>query len=89
MHKNLARGLTRGATLPGSKTFPGTSELALLRLIGPIWSTSDQSHPVVTPAMLLIGQYLSQARVRSLADLASGLFLCTLTLQVCTMFDSR
>ncbi|KAF9514135.1 hypothetical protein BS47DRAFT_1343462 [Hydnum rufescens UP504] len=81
MHKNLARGLTRGATLPDSKTFPGTSELALLRLIGSIWSTSDQSHPVVTPAILLIGQYLSQARVRSLADLASGLFLCTLTLQ--------
>lgn len=83
MQKNLVRGLSRGAQLPDSKTFPGPSELALLRLIGAIWSTSDLSHPVVTPAMLLIGQYLGQCRVRNLSDLASGLFLCTLVLQVC------
>ncbi|BGP37085.1 nucleolar complex protein 14 [Rhodotorula kratochvilovae] len=81
MHKNLLRGLVRGPLEPGAKTWPGLPELTLLRLVGMVWSTSDLSHPVAAPAQLLIGEYLSQARVRSLADLASGLFLCTLAAQ--------
>ena len=82
MQKNLVRGLGKGALLPASKTFPGTSELALLRLIGEVWSTSDLRHPVVSPTMILIGQYLGQGRIRTVADIASGLFLCSLTYQV-------
>ncbi|CEL59285.1 putative nucleolar complex protein 14 OS=Schizosaccharomyces pombe (strain 972 / ATCC 24843) GN=nop14 PE=1 SV=1 [Rhizoctonia solani AG-1 IB] len=81
MQKNLARGLAHGASSPDARTWPGTAELALLRLIGVVWSTSDLNHAVGTPAMLLIGQYLSQARLRNLGDVASGLFLCTLVLQ--------
>ncbi|KAB5593229.1 nucleolar complex protein 14 [Ceratobasidium theobromae] len=81
MQKNLARGLAQGALLPDSRTWPGSAELALLRLVGIVWSTSDLNHAVGTPAMLLIGQYLAQARVRRLNDIASGLFLCTLALQ--------
>ncbi len=86
MQKNLVRGLDRGATQHESKTFPGIPELVLLRFIGDIWSTSDKKHPVVTPAMLLMGQYLSQGRVRQLSDVASGLFLCTLFLKVRLVF---
>jgi len=82
MQKNLVRGLDKGALLASSKTFPGTSELALLKLIGEVWSTSDLRHPVVTPTMLLIAQYLGQGRIRTLADIASGLFLCSITHQV-------
>jgi nucleolar protein 14 len=82
MQKNLSRGLARGATSPDSRTWPGPPELGLLRIIGVTWSTSDYSHPVSAPAMLLIGQYLSQARVRSTSDIASGLFLTSLVLQV-------
>ncbi|GAA6048030.1 hypothetical protein JCM3770_000156 [Rhodotorula araucariae] len=81
MHKNLLRGLIRGPLEPNAKTWPGLPELTLLRLVGMVWSTSDLSHPVAAPAQLLIGEYLSQARVRSLADVASGLFLCTLAAQ--------
>lgn len=83
MQKNLAKGLARGATLPESRTFPGPAELTFLRIVGLTWSTSDFSHPVGAPAELLMGQYLSQARVRSLKDVASGLFLCSIFLQVC------
>lgn len=82
MQKNLARGLAHGPLLPDARTWPGSAELALLRLVGAIWSTSDLNHAVGAPAMLLIGQYLAQARVRSLSDVAAGLFLCTLVLQV-------
>ncbi|CAE6366691.1 unnamed protein product [Rhizoctonia solani] len=81
MQKNLARGLAHGASSSDARTWPGTAELALLRLVGALWSTSDLNHAVGTPAMLLIGQYLSQARLRNLGDVASGLFLCTLVLQ--------
>ena len=82
MQKNLTRGLARGAADPRARTWPGAAELTLLRMVGTIWSTSDFSHPVVAPAMLLMGQYLSQARVRDTADLASGLSLCSLVAQV-------
>nr|XP_019002599.1 nucleolar protein 14 [Kwoniella mangroviensis CBS 8507]OCF66060.1 nucleolar protein 14 [Kwoniella mangroviensis CBS 8507] len=81
MQKNLTRGLAKGASQKGSKTFPGCPELVLLRLIGSIWSTSDFSHPVVAPAVLLIGQYLAQGRIRSTSDIASGLFLCSILAQ--------
>ncbi|GAA5930412.1 hypothetical protein JCM1841_006850 [Sporobolomyces salmonicolor] len=81
MHKNFLRGLSRGPLDPASKTWPGLPELTLLRMVGMIWSTSDLAHPVSAAAQLLIGEYLAQARVRSLADLASGLFLCTVSTQ--------
>ncbi|KAG9081145.1 nucleolar complex protein 14 [Ceratobasidium sp. 370] len=81
MQKNLARGLAHDPLSPDARTWPGTVELTLLRLVGAIWSTSDLNHAVGTPAMLLIGQYLAQARVRRLSDIAAGSFLCTLVLQ--------
>lgn len=81
MHKNFLRGLARGPLDPAAKTWPGPAELTLLRMVGMVWSTSDLSHPVTAAAQLLIGEYLAQARVRNLSDLASGLFLCTLSAQ--------
>jgi len=81
MQKNLKRGLSRGASEPDAKTWPGLSELTLLRTVGVIWPTSDMNHHVVSPTRLLMGSYLGLCRVRSLKDLASGLFLCTLFLQ--------
>ncbi|KAG7447628.1 Nop14-like protein [Guyanagaster necrorhizus] len=81
MHKNLNRGLSRGALNPEAKIWPGLPELSLLRIIGVTWSTSDLNHAVVSPTRVLMGAYLGLARVRSLADIASGLFLCSLFLQ--------
>lgn len=81
MHKNLKRGLTRGSLESDAKTWPGVPELSLLRLIGLIWPTSDLNHAVVSPTRVLLGAYLGLGRVRSLRDIASGLFLCTLFLQ--------
>ena len=81
MQKNLTRGLQAGPLQTTSKTWPGAGELSLLRTIGVLWSTSDLSHPVAAPAMLLISQYLGQCRARNLKDIAAGLFLCSLVLQ--------
>ncbi|KAG1796802.1 Nop14-like protein [Suillus plorans] len=81
MHKNLERGLSRGALELGARTWPGPAELSLLRTIGVIWSSSDMSHPVISPARLLMGAYLGLCRVRSLTDITSGLFLSSIFLQ--------
>lgn len=85
MQKNFVRGLSRGPLDPAARTWAGAAELTLLRLVGIVWSTSDLSHPVAAAAMLLISQYLSQSRVRTLGDLASGLFLCSLVAQYETL----
>ncbi|KAG9015567.1 nucleolar complex protein 14 [Tulasnella sp. JGI-2019a] len=81
MQANAQRAISQSSKSADARTFPGPAELVFLRLIGVVWSTSDLWHLVVAPAMLLIGQYLSQGRVRSLVDVGSGLFLCTLYLQ--------
>ncbi|KAG6832346.1 hypothetical protein H0H87_001810 [Tephrocybe sp. NHM501043] len=85
MHKNLKRGLSQGALDQEAKTWPGLSELSLLRIIGSTWSTSDLNHAVVSATRVLLGAYLGLGRVRSLSDIASGLFLCTLFLQFETL----
>ncbi|KNZ61374.1 hypothetical protein VP01_140g7 [Puccinia sorghi] len=77
----MQNNLTRALTQPAISGWPRASELILLRLIGLLWSTSDFSHPVVAPALLLMNQYLHQLRVKTFTDLMSGLFLCTLILQ--------
>jgi nucleolar protein 14 len=82
LSKNFLKGISSGALDPSSRTWPGLAELNILRLVGMTWSTSDLSHPVAAAALLVIGQYLSpQTRIRSLEDIASGLFLCTLVAQ--------
>lgn len=81
MQKNLKAGLAQGPLNLESRTWPGVSELSLLRVIGTLWPTSDLNHAVISPTRVLMGSYLGLGRVRSIADLASGLFLCTLFLQ--------
>lgn len=81
MQKNFTKGLSHGATNPNSRTWPGPSELALLYTIAAVWPTSDLNHAVISPARLLMGSYLGLARIRTLSDLISGSFLCTLWLQ--------
>jgi nucleolar protein 14 len=78
MQKNLKRGLSLGSLNLDAKTWPGVAELSFLQVIGAIWPTSDMNHIVISPTRLLMGAYLGLGRVRSLADIASGLFLCTL-----------
>ncbi|UZJ51560.1 hypothetical protein CBS101457_000880 [Exobasidium rhododendri] len=78
MQRNLTRGLSKGPLLLDSKTWPGLTECVLLKLTGTIWSTSDRSHAVATPLFILIGQYLSSCRIRTISDLVKGLFLACL-----------
>ncbi|KAJ7849826.1 nucleolar protein 14 [Mycena olivaceomarginata] len=76
--------LTRAYPIQAAEHF-----LTLLRILGATWPTSDLHHAVVSPARVLLGAYLGLARVRSLADIASGLFLCTLALQFEVQLSKR
>ncbi|KAK9237954.1 nucleolar protein 14 [Lipomyces kononenkoae] len=58
--------------------YPLSSDMLLFVLIGVIFSTSDHFHLVVTPAMLLMGQHLSQFPVRMLGDVAAASLLARL-----------
>ncbi|KIJ69877.1 hypothetical protein HYDPIDRAFT_23036 [Hydnomerulius pinastri MD-312] len=80
MHKNLKHGLASGSLATSTRTWPGFAELTFLRVVGIIWPTSDMNHPVISLTRLLMGAYLGLCRVRSLTDIASGLFLSSLFL---------
>jgi nucleolar protein 14 len=82
MHAILLDKLENARSDPSTSIFPEAGDLAILRMVGTIWSTSDFSHPVSVPAALYMGQCLSQAPVRDTGDFARGLFMAAIFLQV-------
>src|SRR5436190_2145655 len=62
--------------------FPKITDLFLFKLLGKIFDTSDFHHIIVTPILLLMGQYMAQCQVINGKDLISGLFLCNLSYEV-------
>ena len=62
-------------------TAPTPGDLIILTAIATTFPTSDHFHQVVTPAMLCMTRYLGLKVPQSLADLATGTYICTLCLQ--------
>ena len=79
MHRQLARKLKEGEA-EGVSCWPSVRVLFLFRLWALTFPPSDFRHPVITPLLLVGGEYLAVCRVRSLKDAAMGLFLCSLLL---------
>ncbi|KAF9328765.1 nucleolar complex protein 14 [Podila minutissima] len=77
LQKDLASGSTSG--------FPKGDKLVFLRVLGQIYSTSDFQHQVITPAQLLMSQYLGQCQAATVKDITSGLMLCNLFLDYQTL----
>lgn len=82
MHAILLDKLENARNDSSVSIFPEAGDLAILRMTGTIWSTSDFSHPVSVPAALYMAQCLSHAPVRDTGDFAKGLFMCAIFLQV-------
>ncbi|OLL23557.1 putative nucleolar complex protein 14 [Neolecta irregularis DAH-3] len=61
--------------------FPRPSDLVLLTLISAIYPTSDFSHIIVTPAMLVMAQYLNQIKWSNVMSMVSAMYTSTLLLQ--------
>jgi len=58
-----------------ASTWPSLGKVLFLQLLGRIYSVTDMQHALVTPAMLLMCQYLTQCPVSSLQDLSTGLMV--------------
>ncbi|KAM3575098.1 hypothetical protein VYU27_003012 [Nannochloropsis oceanica] len=62
-------------------TWPSPGALLLLRLLPRIFPATDFRHPVVTPALLYMGQALSQCPILTPTDIERGLFVAALAVQ--------
>ncbi|KAK7243781.1 hypothetical protein RIF29_38593 [Crotalaria pallida] len=65
-----------------SSSWPSSKTLFLLRLWSMVYPCSDFRHPVMTPAMLLMCEYLMRCPIVSGRDIAIGSFLCSMLLSV-------
>ncbi|XP_076917680.1 uncharacterized protein LOC143577842 [Bidens hawaiensis] len=63
--------------------WPSVKTLFLLRLWSMIYPCSDFRHVVMTPAMLLMCEYLTRCPIISGRDVAIGSFLCSMLLSIC------
>jgi len=52
--------------------WPSTGEFLSLRALGHIFPVTDRRHHIVTPAMLMLGQYLAHTPIHSMYDLVIG-----------------
>ncbi|KAG6399001.1 hypothetical protein SASPL_140474 [Salvia splendens] len=66
----------------GNNCWPSLKTLFLMRLWSMIFPCSDFRHAVMTPAILLISEYLMRCPITSGRDIAIGSFLCSLLLSV-------
>ncbi|OMO93529.1 Nucleolar protein 14 [Corchorus capsularis] len=62
--------------------WPTLKTLFLLRLWSMIFPGSDFRHAVMTPAILLMCEYLMRCPIKSGQDVATGSFLCSMVLMV-------
>ncbi|URE12373.1 Nop14-like family [Musa troglodytarum] len=68
---------------PGRSCWPTLKTLLLLRLWSLVFPCSDFRHVVMTPALLLMCEYLMRCPINSGQDAACGSFLCSLVFSVC------
>jgi nucleolar protein 14 len=54
----------------------------LMRLWSLTFPCTDFRHPVMTPMLLLMCEYLMRCQIESARDLAVGCFLCSMLLSV-------
>ncbi|KAK4399870.1 hypothetical protein Sango_1093100 [Sesamum angolense] len=66
--------------LTGKSCWPSLKTLFLLRLWSMIFPCSDFRHAVMTPAILLMSEYLMRCPITSGRDIAIGSFLCSMVL---------
>ncbi|KAK2636010.1 hypothetical protein Ddye_030802 [Dipteronia dyeriana] len=67
---------------PENGCWPSLKTLFLLRLWSMIFPCSDFRHVVMTPAILLMCEYLKRCPIMSGRDIAIGSFLCSMVLNV-------
>lgn len=75
---------------PYHPLFSPLFQVFLLKLVSVLFPTSDLRHDVVTPAMLLLSQLLTQCPVRSIHDVTAAMLCANIALEVrYNIFSSR
>ncbi|XP_039140314.1 nucleolar protein 14 [Dioscorea cayenensis subsp. rotundata] len=69
--------------LQDKSSWPSLKTLLLLRLWSLVFPCSDFRHAVMTPAALLMCEYLMRCSIVSGQDIVVGSFLCSMMLNVC------
>ncbi|KAJ0980144.1 hypothetical protein J5N97_008399 [Dioscorea zingiberensis] len=69
--------------LQDTRSWPSLKTLLLLRLWSLVFPCSDFRHAVMTPAALLMCEYLIRCPIVSGQDIVVGSFLCSMVLNVC------
>jgi nucleolar protein 14 len=81
LNKAIRSSLNRRTSMASFPT------LLFFKLLTNVFSTSDLFHLVISPAMLLMSQYISQSHILTAQDLMSGLFICELLYEVNILFN--
>ncbi|KAJ3397754.1 nucleolar complex protein 14 [Lobulomyces angularis] len=77
LHEKLNTQGTQGKL----RKFPLASTIIFFQMLSKVYSTSDFQHPIITPATILISQYLSQCPLKTLKDMVVGIHLCLILFQ--------
>lgn len=72
----------QGEFRKNSRNYPDFDVVLYLKLISCLFPTSDFRHPIVTPSFIYMEQILNKCKVKSKRDIAYGLFLVNIILEV-------
>ncbi|PRP86575.1 nucleolar protein 14 [Planoprotostelium fungivorum] len=80
-HESLSEKLSGESRAVGS-CWPSFGHLLFVKLVFSIYPSTDFEHPISTPSILLINEYISRCPIRTPKDFTLALFTCNLVLQV-------
>lgn len=72
-----------GVVVSDARCWPSPGDLAFFRAVQAVFPVSDFQHVVVSPAQLLLGQFLVQCPIRGPKDVIACLCTCQLLLDFC------
>jgi nucleolar protein 14 len=83
LHRTRAQFTDDMKNNSGKSSWPSMKTIFLLKLWSLIFPCSDFRHPVMTPVILLMCEYLMRCPILNGRDIAIGTFLCSMTLSIC------
>lgn len=69
-----------------NSVWPNVPSLFFFKLLSNIYPVSDYQHTIITPSLLILGEYLSMCTIRNAQDITKGLFICNLVHHVNNMY---
>jgi len=87
MRDNTTKDLGQVSTNKQAKCWPSLGQILWIQQLGLLYSASDYRHGIIGPVLLFSCQNLMWCPLRNLSDLASGLLLCSVILDMTSVTD--